>query len=77
MLNFAPLSIGAGFTRLDFNPGDRMSVSQPYDRTRILWILGLLALALFVRVAYWAEARHLSLVQVPTGDAATYVYLAE
>jgi len=54
-----------------------MSVSQPYDRTRILWILGLLALALFVRVAYWAEARHLSLVQVPTGDAATYVYLAE
>src|SRR5262245_5047539 len=54
-----------------------MSESQPRDRTRVHWILGVVALALIVRVAYWGEAQHLSLVQVPTGDAATYVYLAE
>ncbi len=54
-----------------------MSDSTPRDRTRALFLLGVVALALIVRVAYWAEARHLSLVQVPTGDAATYVYLAE
>jgi len=54
-----------------------MSDSTPRDRTRVLWILGIVAIALIVRVAYWAEARQLSLVQVPTGDAATYVYLAE
>jgi tetratricopeptide (TPR) repeat protein len=54
-----------------------MSDSTPRDRARALWILGVVALALFVRIAYWAEARQLSLVQVPTGDAATYVYLAE
>jgi tetratricopeptide (TPR) repeat protein len=54
-----------------------MSDSTPRDRARILWILGIVTLALLVRLIYWAEARHLSLVQVPTGDAATYVYLAE
>src|SRR5262245_30856791 len=60
-----------------FNPGERMSDSRRRDRGRILWILGIVTLALLVRMIYWAEARHLSLVQVPTGDAATYVYLAE
>jgi tetratricopeptide (TPR) repeat protein len=46
-------------------------------RSPILWFLAIAALAVGVRSAYWAEARHLSLVQVPTGDAATYVYLSE
>lgn len=54
-----------------------MSDRTSPDRTTVLCIVGLMALALLVRVTYWAEARHLSLVQVPTGDAATYVYLAE
>jgi hypothetical protein len=46
-------------------------------RSPIVWFLAIAALAIGVRVAYWADARQLSLVQVPTGDAATYVYLSE
>ncbi len=39
-------------------------------------LLGLVLLAALVRILYWVGARDLSLFQQPTGDAATYVFLA-
>ena len=39
-------------------------------------LLGLVVLAAVVRILFWGEARELSLFQQPSGDAATYVYLA-
>src|SRR5262245_10062663 len=55
----------------------RMIDEPSRERLPITWILGLVAIAILIRFAYWSDASHLSLVQVPTGDAATYVYLAE
>lgn len=40
------------------------------------WVVGLLLVAAAVRLVFWLDARDLSLVQQPTGDAATYVYLS-
>ena len=40
-------------------------------------LFALLLLACLVRLGYWMEARALPLFQSPTGDAATYLRLAE